>query len=117
MRTQQALNVGDNPARAAFRDLDHAVLDAIRWDGTWQGHAEMDEWASELVETGQAQRPPQRPHGTVFVGDGTDLWVFTLEGPRHVAPGDWIVCGAQGEFYPVKPDIFAATYEPVEAPR
>lgn len=29
------------------------------------------------------------------------------------APGDWIIKGVKGEFYPCKPDIFAATYEPV----
>ena len=28
-------------------------------------------------------------------------------------PGDWIIRGVQGEFYPCKPDIFAATYEAV----
>jgi len=28
--------------------------------------------------------------------------------------GDWIIRGVKGEFYPCKPDIFAATYEPVE---
>lgn len=28
--------------------------------------------------------------------------------------GDWIIRGVQGEFYPCKPDIFAATYELVE---
>lgn len=34
---------------------------------------------------------------------------------KHVAtPGDWIICGVQGEFYPCKPDIFAASYEPAE---
>ena len=27
--------------------------------------------------------------------------------------GDWIIRGVKGEFYPCKPDIFAATYEPV----
>ena len=27
--------------------------------------------------------------------------------------GDFIIQGVQGEFYPCKPDIFAATYEPV----
>jgi len=27
-------------------------------------------------------------------------------------PGDWIIRGVQGEFYPCKPDIFDATYEP-----
>lgn len=35
---------------------------------------------------------------------------------KHVAsPGDWIIRGVQGEFYPCKPDIFEATYEPVGA--
>lgn len=34
---------------------------------------------------------------------------------KHVADiGDWIIKGVQGEFYPCKPDIFAATYEPAE---
>jgi hypothetical protein len=34
---------------------------------------------------------------------------------KHVAsPGDWIIKGIKGEFYPCKPDIFAATYEEVE---
>ncbi|XAI95119.1 hypothetical protein [Microcystis phage Mwe-JY13] len=32
----------------------------------------------------------------------------------HVAQaGDWIIKGVKGEFYPCKPDIFAATYEAV----
>ncbi|EAC1237270.1 DUF551 domain-containing protein [Salmonella enterica] len=29
-------------------------------------------------------------------------------------PGDWIIRGVQGEHYPCKPDIFAATYDPAE---
>lgn len=39
--------------------------------------------------------------------------IMTLEGPLYVTPGDWIIKGVAGEFYPCKPDIFAATYEPV----
>ncbi len=39
-------------------------------------------------------------------------WVNTLEGGHIVTPGDWIIKGVKGEFYPCKPDIFAATYEP-----
>lgn len=27
--------------------------------------------------------------------------------------GDWIIRGVQGEFYPCRPDVFEATYEPV----
>ena len=41
-------------------------------------------------------------------------WVQTLEGGHVVTPGDWIVRGVKGELYPCKPDIFEATYEPVE---
>jgi len=38
----------------------------------------------------------------------------TLEGDMMAMPGDWIIRGIKGELYPCKPDIFAATYEPVE---
>lgn len=40
-------------------------------------------------------------------------WIETLEGGFIVCPGDWIVTGVAGERYPVKPDIFDVTYEPV----
>ena len=43
------------------------------------------------------------------------LKIFTLEGKMRAAVGDWIIKGVKGEFYPCKPDIFAATYEAVEA--
>lgn len=38
----------------------------------------------------------------------------TLEGVMSGRPGDWLIKGVKGEFYFCKPDIFAATYEPVE---
>ena len=41
-------------------------------------------------------------------------WIDTLEGGHVVCPGDWIITGVKGENYPCKPDIFEATYEPVE---
>ena len=41
-------------------------------------------------------------------------WVKTLEGGHRVCPGDRIVTGVAGELYPIKPDIFAATYDKVE---
>lgn len=40
-------------------------------------------------------------------------WIDTLEGGHIVCPGDWIITGVKGECYPVKNDIFHATYEPV----
>ena len=44
-------------------------------------------------------------------GDGS-LTIPTLEGAHRADPGDWIIKGIKGEFYPCKPDIFDATYEP-----
>jgi hypothetical protein len=41
------------------------------------------------------------------------LVIHTLEGSMRAEPGDWIIRGVHGEFYPCKPEIFAATYEPV----
>jgi hypothetical protein len=41
------------------------------------------------------------------------ILINTLEGVMRADPGDWIVKGVKGEFYPVKPDIFAETYETV----
>ena len=42
------------------------------------------------------------------------LDIPTLEGVMHANPGDWIIRGVKGELYPCKPDIFEASYEPVE---
>lgn len=41
------------------------------------------------------------------------LTVPTLEGEHIASVGDWIIKGIAGEFYPCKPDIFAATYDAV----
>ena len=44
-----------------------------------------------------------------FTGDV--LQIRTLEGIMDAQPGDYIIKGVKGEFYPCKPDIFALTYE------
>lgn len=41
------------------------------------------------------------------------IYIETLEGRMLAEPGDWIIKGVAGEFYPCKPDIFDATYEEV----
>ena len=40
--------------------------------------------------------------------------VTTLEGDMAWGPGDWIIRGVAGEFYPCKAAIFAASYEPAD---
>ena len=50
-----------------------------------------------------------------------ELHITTLEdgvtgAAKHVAsPGDYIIKGVNGEFYPCKPDIFHKTYDKVES--
>lgn len=42
------------------------------------------------------------------------ILISTLEGDMKALPGDYIIKGVSGEFYPCKPDIFDKTYERVE---
>jgi hypothetical protein len=51
------------------------------------------------------------------LGASCVLSILTLEGEMEASPGDWIIRGVKGEFYPCKPDIFEATYEQVDAGR
>lgn len=51
---------------------------------------------------------------SVYWFAGECLHIPTLEGVMRANEGDWIIRGVKGELYPCKPDIFAATYEPVE---
>jgi len=61
----------------------------------------------------------QQIDGGSFVEDGSFLTsgfgmsfaIPTLEGTMLASPGDFIIKGVQGEFYPCKPDIFHETYE------
>ena len=41
------------------------------------------------------------------------LIISTLEGLHWAELDDWIIRGVLGEFYPCKPDLFDAAYEPV----
>lgn len=48
----------------------------------------------------------------VVHNDSPAIKIETLEGDHLAVIGDWIIKGIAGEFYPCKPDIFDATYEP-----
>jgi hypothetical protein len=77
------------------------VIEAIQWTG-----ANIDEVLGLILATGSARRG---------LGDGRNsLFIDTLEGTMCADPGDWIIKGVKGEFYPCKPDIFEATYEQID---
>jgi hypothetical protein len=54
-----------------------------------------------------------KAHGCKHHWDGATFTIPTLEGEMRANRGDWIIKGVKGEFYPCKPDIFEATYDPV----
>ena len=41
------------------------------------------------------------------------LYIKTLEGNMSANPGDFIIKGVRGEFYPCAKDIFEETYEEI----
>jgi len=57
------------------------------------------------------ERAPAKWLSESAAGRPAVLDIQTLEGTMTAFPGDWIIRGVKGEFYPCKPDIFAATYE------
>jgi hypothetical protein len=78
------------------------VIEAIRWAGPGDTNRVIN-WLSMM---GVTLNESWRFHDT-------DITITTLEGDMKATPGDWIVRGVMGEFYPCKPDVFAATYDPV----
>lgn len=79
------------------------VVEAMRWDGDVRSGHPVTRWIN--YNGGRARYTP----GTV-----QDLYIETLEGNMVVSPGDYVIRGVNGEFYPCKPDIFAKTYEEVQ---
>lgn len=57
---------------------------------------------------------PCPPSGvSIDPADGR-MVIATLEGGMYVNPGDWVIRGIAGDFYPCGPGVFANTYEEAE---
>ena len=87
------------------------VIEAFKFDGTHGSAQRLMMWM-EVPQEARNQRVVawglNDSKTTAFA-----LIIPTLEGDHTASPGDWIIKGVKGEFYPCKPDIFVATYEPV----
>lgn len=85
-------------------------IDAIQYKGGVQSADKVIAWA---IENGVGP-------GMRYLGLGQSLAfggvidVPTVAGTVTASAGDWIIRGVAGEFYPCKPHILEATYEPVE---
>lgn len=88
-------------------------VEARQWDGTAESAGGIINWLLSSGATASyvcsdpercAKHDGDTPH---------TIAISTLEGTMRADLDDWIIRGVKGEFYPCKPDIFAATYEAV----
>ena len=77
-------------------------IEAVQWDG-----ANLPECIDFLGKNYGGHVADRHPDGR------SEINVLTLEGCHIASRGDWLIRGIQGEHYPCKPDIFAATYDAV----
>ena len=84
------------------------VIEAVQWFPNVQ-HPGVSEDKAKLLTDFYSPAPGSA------MRDLPAYYVTTIHEQRaYLVPGDWILPEPEeGRFYPCKPDIFAATYEPV----
>lgn len=104
---------GDHPDDYAHEKTGFEGGELRTWTG---GQCRVNGWEGQVVR--YFRHPdvegtePCRECGLPMNNHG---WIDTREGGHTVCSGDWIITGVEGEHYPCKPSIFAATYDPVVA--
>lgn len=73
-----------------------ATIEAVQYNGSWPPAEQLIAWLGKYYGG-----PPR-------FGDG--FLIRTLEGDHLVESGDWVVRGIEGEFWPIKDEIFDKTY-------
>lgn len=93
------------------------VVEVMRLEGTNGDMHAVYQWIErntlgsfEPLDVIEGRKPYPASGVSIDPRDGR-LIISTLEGLHWANPGDWIIRGVQGEFYPCKPDIFDVTYE------
>lgn len=81
------------------------VVHAFQWDGSRKEAATIAKWVEVRAGRGVAM------HDESPDDSGDSLSISTLEGIMKVSPGDWVIKGVEGEFYPCRDSIFKATYD------
>jgi len=103
-----------NPQRFQKRPVQ---IQAMQFDGTNSEMHSVYCWVEANTQGSFDPYGDEIPATGVSIDPATGLMLIaTLEGVMLVKRGDWVIQGIAGEFYPCKPDIFEATYEPVYNP-
>ena len=75
-------------------------IEYIQYKGTKESKQEIFDWTK-----GKAHDFYDEVNFDILLG------IDTLEGTLVVSKNDYVVKGVNGEFYPVKPDVFQTTYD------
>lgn len=84
--------------------------DTAAWHGVYLWLERNTKGSFEPLDVIEGRKSAPASGVSIDPRDGRMI-IATLEGLHWADPGDWIIRGVQGEFYPCKPDIFAQTYE------
>lgn len=80
-------------------------IQAVQYSDSNESFTEIYKWLEEH----------QSKDGKLFcvcnANDPVYFIINTLEGDMNLMPGDYLIKGIKGEFYPCKPDIFEMTYQ------
>ena len=80
------------------------IKKAMYFDGSADSVQKVRQWLGKAcLDVHYAQQIAEHAGHSIKVG--------TLEGPHIASPGDYIIQGLKGEFYPCKPDVFKKSYQ------
>lgn len=96
-------------------------IEAMQWDGDWDSYLRLGAWVGDSIEWHPASTHSLFEDGTtgetVSIKRDTPLpvrvklYVAANDAWLVLEAGEWVIRDSRG-FYPCKPDIFAATYDP-----
>ena len=102
----------DKPIRVRKKPV---VVEAMRFvrHGSGTNHKSIQEWAGDAIEYNPVVLESGSIDGNAddLVDLGPQITIKSREGEIVAKPGDWIIKGVEGEFYPCGASIFDATYD------
>ena len=98
----------DKPIRVRKKPV---VVEAMRFvrHGSGTNHKSIQEWAGDAIEYDEDVLVDAG--GDKLKDLGPQITIKSREGEIVAKPGDWIIKGVEGEFYPCGASIFDATYD------
>ena len=93
-------------------------IEAIQFTGGASNGMDIETWikANGGNATWRNEMAPWRSEDGTMGHDGIPemLTIQTLEGFMEALPNSWIIRGTEGEFYPIRDEVFREKYEPLK---